>query len=1200
MPITPTLIVGVGDAGAQAVAESKNRIHRLLKGNAPGIAFLAILSDDSATVRRSNELAKRISQKLSGIVAEELTYASSNLRKGPDPEEILGKRWLGDFASPKPALFDKIMSELAKKNADSPPKSDGATGSHTSSTNHDNDCNLKLDCVSHAVNDTASRAYNSAKGLIPQQLAHLLSQIETLLLDVTMARACVGFEFPNASSSSAKKGAENPLAHAAYDIFMDAVRSLVSQVRSMATEASSAASLVIHAVSRGYHNAGIALSQDDVATALGYSNASQQIEKDASSIAETILSQFGGALGIANDPDGFDKALSDACSDWISKSNPDGVIWLMLGESDDFRLEKLDPGEYLILSPSKYEPQDSSDPSATCWGTLTRRAIHQAFFDEQASGRLAMDVDKTISMFDSAKTKIDMKESLSKLGLPVVETPVTVFAIADVADPMGGELIQDITGMVLQTCERHGLPADITGILIIPRAISSIRSAAPPQARAYASLKEICHWWSKHRYDHQDEDLHITADRPLFNSVYIIESPEFGAEKSARIVSCPIADFLSVMMLYEKGSFGPGGEIAPTGYTKYPISSFGTGRLHYPATSVAEYNALGIAHHFALSAAERQPIDANGQLGLSLWAPPMQISDIVKNYAGKTDRVAVQSFRSRVSEWFESVRVETARELDEAPVGERFTRALSVADAATDAISEAMPRMAQSELADAVRRRVSLEDQISEDKQNLNKASKGNAELGITAVVLLAAGLLPIWMPALGLIAPGLAAAAAAISGQAAPWIMAAGLAGAAAFSGHTGKRVQTVRVLKESIKEREGQLHDIVDNLESQLDPMEFKYVYLVITQWRVESLRNNIIALYGIMYENIEAWKSATDAAAASLPLDKLTADKSGNVTVITRDFLGRELERVKSRVLTDHCSVKLSPYLGWSGSAVSIDLPRQIRGIMDSLGLGRRTCISVLEDMANADEPVTRFLDALRIGSEPMLNVNEAKIGLKPSPLMILSLGDPDTVKKPPLAQALPAVGVDPAAGSFTTCSTWDDMSIVLCQTWNRPVEIISLLPLPEYFRSYISTGCNEMLTSDPTLHTSMEDICDILDESKAKSIMVQALALDLLRPPYDPIPLGTASKEARCHVDSSTNRAILDALNSDPERVDALAHLINERCGEADPQCVVSWLEWVIHNRQWWEGILGLVEPDLRYVRNLMEDLRSGRKPGGIEL
>ncbi len=1217
MAVSPTLIVGVGDAGAKAVAESKNRFRRLLKGNTPGIAFLAILPDDSVTVRNSDALAERISEKLSRIVAAELTCAGSNLRKSPKPEELLGKQWLGSFDIPEPALLNEILSEIAKKNDESPsqtpapPKTEDATGSDASSGSRGKGGNLRPRFVSDAINDTVSKVSDASMGLVPQQLLDLLSQMERLLMDVTIARARVGFTASNTPSASGAKEAEDSLTDVAYSVFMDAAKDLLSQVQAMASKASGAASSVMRAVSRGLDGAGIDLSQDDVGRALGHDTASDQTEKDANSIAEAILSQFSGPLGISSNPTEFDKVISEACVNWISKSNPDGVLWLMLGESGDFRLEKLEPGEYIILSPSKYEPEPTSGSSEIYTKTPTRSAIHQAFFDEKASSHLSIDVDRTINSFSSPATKVDMKESLRKLGLSVVETPVSIFVIADVADPMGGELIQDITGLVLQTCERNGLPADITGILIVPRAISGIRSAAMPQARAYATLKEICHWWSEGIYRHidLDEHLQISVNRPLFNSIYIVESPEFDAEKSAGIASCSIADFLSVMMLCEKGSFSSGNQRASTAYTRYPISSFGTGRLHYPDTSVAMYSAFEIAHAFALNATESDPNDANGQPGLSLWSPAMQPSDIIRRYAGKTDKADIQSFRDDVSEWFESVKLRIFRELDEAPVGKRLTHAMSITRAAFDAIKETLPRITWIEWETAVRRKSAIESEIRAEQQSSGKASRGNIGLVIASVLLFAGGLSPIIIPALVGSIPGLATAAAAVSGHAAPLIMAGGIGGSVVVGGYTGKRAHTVRTRKRRIKAKEEELHKIVNMLQTNLDPMDFKYIYLVITQWRLESLHERITSLYDTMSENVAWWKSAACKITDSLPLDKLTADSAGNVTLITKDSLQRELERVKSRILTDHCTVKLSKYLGWSNSTVNMDLPCQILDIIDGLSLSRRTCISVLEDMANSDEPVSPFLDAVYTASKPRLNVNEAKIGSRPSPVMILSLDDLDRVAQPPLAQALPAVGINPTAGYLELCGTWDDMSIMLCQTWDKPVEIVSLLPLPEYFRSYLSTECTEMLTSDPASLIGMEEISDPLDESKAKSIMVQALALDLLRPPYDPAPLNTlengggdtGGREAKFRVDLSMNRALLDALNSDPHRVDALARLISERCGKAeDTLCIISWLEWVVDNRRWWGDVLGLVEPDLGYITRLMEDLKSGRKPGGSEL
>ena len=56
MAINPTLVIGVGDAGAYAIAAAKQRFRSLLGPDMPGIAYYAVISDTSDAMLQSDRI----------------------------------------------------------------------------------------------------------------------------------------------------------------------------------------------------------------------------------------------------------------------------------------------------------------------------------------------------------------------------------------------------------------------------------------------------------------------------------------------------------------------------------------------------------------------------------------------------------------------------------------------------------------------------------------------------------------------------------------------------------------------------------------------------------------------------------------------------------------------------------------------------------------------------------------------------------------------------------------------------------------------------------------------------------------------------------------------------------------------------------------------------------------------------------------
>lgn len=1159
MPASPTIMVGIGDAGARAIALARQRLQTLLGDDkTPGIAFFALVGDDSLTVRKSVDIQGRLLIDAEGLVAEELvTRGQATARI--DIADIIGPDWLGDADSPEPGLAKRLRSEGQ----------------------------VHSEYVEEAIVALEDRLRQAARPMNPAEFEEFVCGIQSIVDDVVGQKVSLALDHPDArwDASTGRNAPGHVTASAALRSFREATRSLSERTARIAAEAAAARRTVERTMSDS-RSKGTGVSVSGLADLFG--STADQVARSIAGMAGSVSAALGGALGVVRDEGAFELQLESTCSEWLTQLKPDDVLWADLGELQLRRFQEFGPEEFLVL-PMQGETSQSIAGS-------TRRDAHMAFFSEPVSKKISTQLDRTVARLTSPTSVVSMRSAFDRIGLGVADSPLRVRVVVDVADTMPGELVQDTVGLILQICETHGITADVTGVVLIPQPLAGLRSAAAPQARAYASLKEIYHFGQEGRYFRGTDYLNIRAPRRLFDSLYVVQSPSLDPQENVQLVADPAAHFLTLLCLDDSDLVAAPFE---PDFGECPVNSFGLGRLVYPAAIVRLHNSLCISDSFAALATEI-PVDGPIEGLVSPARPAGDLISALVHGTGKSGRTGLEPFRLSVEEWLLSIEQAISESLDGGPIRTRLSRAYSISSAAIDEIRRLLPWAASGDISDLLRRQKELRGAQSRLRDDLRDGSRGRLALasatGLSLLVMAAPFAVPAVLAALGGVAPtALTLGAGTGLGNV---IAVAGAAGAVTAGTLTLRRSKRIGAQQVDLRGIESELGSIARTLERTVSVQDFRLVYLAIVCWRLMCTRKRISDLHDALADARGSWLGRSKSVADGLSLDRLEVDATGRVLLISGPFLQRELAGVTNAVLTDSCGIRLSEFLNRSLRSVRQHLPVQAAGAINESGSAKSSAVDVLSDMAAAKENVTAFLSALLGMSRVALPLNEAVLDRKPSPFMVLSLSDKNAASEAPLAGWLKAVGINPVAGEFALLAGADDYSMVLAQSWNEPVSMLSLLALPTYFESYLAIGCSEAVTGDIQRHRPMRDIVPP-PPGKARKVMAQCLALGLLRPPGLALE-GTDGHRTEEAEPIDAARAMLRMLERDPGRVASLEELMARVCRNASAQDTAAWLEWVCDTPVWWENMLGLTALDLSYIASLAHDLRLGIIPGGCSI
>lgn len=1149
-------MVGIGDAGARAIALARQRLQTLLGDDkTPGVAFFVLVGDDSLTVSQSADISDRLRVDVEGLVAEEL-ISTGRATARTDIADIIGPDWLGNVSSPEPGLAKRLCSKEQEHGK----------------------------CIDRAIGTLEDKLYEAARSMNPAEFEEFALGVQHVVDNVVGQKASLALDQRDArqGDNMGSSASGSPDISTSLDEFLKAVRSLSARTAAVVAEAGAARGRVERMMSDSLSN-GTGISIGGLAGLFG--RTAEQVASDIGGMARSICSAIGGVLGIARDENMFGSQIESTCSEWLTQLKPDDVLWTDLGELQRTRFQEFGPGEFVVL-PMQAEP---SQPIVG----PTRRAARLAFFGESTSGKITRQLDNAIARLASPSSVVSMQSAFSRIGLNAAGSPLRIRVVADLADTVAGELLQDVVGLALQICNTLDITADVTGVALVPQPLAGLKSAAAPQARAYASLKEIYHFGKEGKYFRSTDHLSITAPRRLFDSLYVVQSPCRDPQESAQLAAEPLAHFLTMLCLDDSGQ---GAALFGQNYGECRVNSFGLGRLVYPAAVVQLYHSLRISGGFAEMATEA-PVDSP----IDGWVPPARpggsLFDTIAGSASPGGRTGPDRFRLGVDQWLVSTEREINESLDAGPIRTRLSRAYAISNAAIDEVKRLLPWAAGGDISDLLRRQKELSGTQSHIRGDLRNGNRGRLMLTSIAGLSLLAVAAPFALPAILPVLGSTASAALAVSaGTALGNIIAVtGTVGTVTAGGLALARSKHLGTQRVELSRVECELNSVTKRLDRTLSVRDFRLVHLAIVCWRLMCVKKRISDLYDVLAASRGSWFRRAESVAGGLPLDRLEVGAAGRVLLISRPFLQRELARVADTVLTDSCDIRLSGFLGRSSPSVRQYLPVQAADAITESRSTKSSVVDVLSDMATANEGVTAFLSALLEMSRVALPLNEAVLDGGPTPLMALCLGDTNAASEAPLDGWLTAVGINPVAGELALLSGADDCSMVLAQSWNEPVGIPSLLSLPTYFDSYLDIGCCDAVTGDIQRHRPMRDIVPP-PPGRARKVMAQCLALGLLRLPGLAFE-GTDAHRTEAAEPIDAARAMLSTLERDPGRVVSLEELTTQLCKDASARDIAAWLEWVADTPAWWENVLGLTALDLGYIADLARDLRLGIIPGG---
>lgn len=1136
MAINPTLVIGVGDAGAYAIASAKQRFQSLLGPEMPGIAYYAVISDTSDAAMQSGRIDGTLKSNLSRMAARAMSRGSSvsSLQAAPG---ILGSAWLGGRGSDDPLLLTEL------------------------SANPD----AALDCI----RDVRRQLDILSSEASPAEYREILSNLRYLVNEAVLRRA----------RAKAKSFGQS---ERTYDSFLEASERLLSIIESALREADAACKAVLTVPQQRDDLPFASFNRFSLVKAVR--STVEQIAQVSQAISRGVVSALGGVSGIAKDPVAFGRVLDGESGTWLADTLPKKVLRFEVSGLPGTPLQELEDGEFVKLESGVQKGHEQG-----------RVDVRNALLVSDTFQRVTVDLKSIIDNLSEPSTIVRMEEQTKSLGIDVDSSTIRITIVADLGDCVGGAIHNEVAAQLQQICEKAGYHAAVTGLFLVPPLLAGVgtveMSLAP--ARAYASLKETYHWQDLGKYELVGPDgVHISADTALFSNIYLIQRRGIDAAEQARLLSTPIADFLVMHVLDEERQIDGTFDALPP-HVRHPINSPGTSRLHYPERTLTMYRSLWTACAIAgkvEQGAKGCPSKENGE-DEPIWERSEALDDIISKWHKEE---ASEEVWLDLAEWLKELDDKVAGILDSGPIEERFDRSRRLVTKMQDKVNQRLPATLIEEFTKLASDRDSLHARIEGSDSMTKKCSGHFARSGVLGITSLAALATPIstmlWptvLPSLGVLLTSLA-----------PWGLVGGVAVSLGTGLFARGQFLKGKKLRDEGKKLHADLTSVKQRLEPLMNPHKYAFVHLLLLKLQLGAMLSQIDQLESSLIDARDQWERERQALEKSLNFGGPVPDEAGQITLLTEGFLSQWSKKTEDELLTPSCPIQFSGMLGATPAAVIDEFPEQVLDAVDTHGPPDwpTSVVSAMDYMGRSGEDMVAFAKSLRFAAEPKLKLNQAKDMVTSKTLLSLRNKGVTAVSSSSLMANLNSAGV----GKLHSIEGTDASSIAMCRILDRAVNVEAILMLQDYYQAYLRVTPTGRVTADPASHERgvMKDISDAPNEGLSKKTMVQALALDILQPPHMPRYEGTAlnrSGGAGPWAGSPyTSKGLLTALDGDPGRRSTLARLIADTCNTDNRANLIAWLEWVCKTKAWWSDVLDLVAPDLAYVHMLINDLKAGKE------
>lgn len=1220
MAANPILILGAGDAGARAIAQAKRRLREIFGKPVPGVEFMAVLASDSVT-RQSDEILKDAVASLRSLIAMELARTASSAEENqwvPDAITSLVPRWLSDAPPSPPGLLQELTESALRSIARDPgsPGPSRKAGTNADIAGHRREgastqgegAGIKASFLDSVREELRGQARREADELIRYLNAQerelglaaygaLLQQVLVQIDKVVIPRVQAASEKLHRTQNETRHGhytqvlgpsGRDAAQLLACEAFEATARELAEKIRSLLTTLERCRQIARAEIGS---DPGVSLALDGSRWMI----VGEPLDPASiADMAREFLIRCNGCQGAVSDPAAFHEKLHAFCQEKLAQSVKTGLLLQTEREASQ-GVTVLDPDEFRLISPEHDLDPSPSDPNAkdrVAHFGFSRKAASEAFFSDtfypELNRRIAEKIDNLIHW----RTSAAMNDLLKPFRVTYDTGSIQVFALADAADTLGGALVQDLAGMAVQQCDPKGLGRRSAAILLTPRPLAGDYKSAEPQAKAYATLKEIYHWRSQHMYQHTGGPFEISVLNNLFDAVYVLESTHYDPDKAGRDFAATAVDFILMHMFDTQQRFV---KLEDKGANlERPVISFGAGRLVCPEDAIRQLDSYRIAAEAARRAASEEQVEDGTSPAASAatlsTADPHEIPASVTGLWEVIQRIrqqarSIKDARAEINAWWDQCAAMVRQALDEGAIGLRFPRAEAILSRVRNEISRALDKAPAILPTDGNAHEASGPAQS--DVSSLLRKQARTALLarvfGALSVPLL---LTFIWL--LAGMPSGLGASLVMADMVRLPVLYVVGPL-SVVLMGMCAMFSRSARGLHSQIDAVTRELRRATETVMRTVQLAASEYVWIRDLEHRADDLARQLASLKEALRSHERTWRLKADELCAGFSADELALKESGTLLLVSRAFVDRHSAAMEREVLGDPSEtgpvwlsrIKLSKLLGKPGASIACEFPAVIGAAIQRQEHESLTVLSVLSDMAHEGEDILRFLSNLKRSAHPRATAIKARVSRSPDPLDILGLANPGDAEIEPLKGALEQAGISGSSGRLEVSLGAEPHSIVLCEIWDDPVDVNALAAVQFYYRHYMATSCTELLSSDPGALLQMEEIAEVENLDEVRKTVVKAIVLGLYAPPEDPTK-GIAMA--------------VEAMRVDPARLKFLNDAIDQMTSKEgpDPENLRAWLDWVVNKREWWSGRLGLIVPDLRAVTELIEEISSGRR------